>query len=194
MIQKYYKKKRTVANLLKTDHLLPDRAHEKRTYIKQYFEDQSQTSLKTLEYETCDDQLLSTVNDSSILSENKLLSPTNKKNIPTSTKVKDYVVAAEVLKPIKPVKENNPPPLTISKMTNSAKFSPNQLIGPSSEHIFALQKANNLYLNRLSFVRRRKSKIKDFINDENVSGNSDRNLFIEKKNISNKPSTEFIQK
>jgi len=214
MLNKRCKKKRTIANLLRTDQTLEDFVQEKKTYIKQYFENQNSTPPKTPETKPCPDSPLPSVTDlptptedplspnielPTTLSDPSPIPPFVNKN-PLLTlskasrgKVKDYVVAAEVLKPMKLAKDSQPPPLTISKMTNSEQ-NPVKTSFKLSTDSGAIQKTNNLEWVRLSCVRQRSSKIKDYINNENVSSDVNNSLLKENIDMSLKPSTELMKK
>lgn len=179
-IQKRYKKKRTIANLLRTDQILINGTNEKKTYIKEYFEppqqQQQQATSKPLEATGVGQMAnlpLNAVDNTPKIDSNSSTFPsggTQEKKIkslvvqlPNSSlknskvKVKDYVMAPESTGV--PVLRGN-----ISKMNTSL-----QSIFKSFKPINEMGK--NIQRERLSRANQkiRKSKIKDYITNESAN-------------------------
>lgn len=159
-VQKKYKK-RTIANLLQTDTSTVI-SNEKKTYIKEYFE---HSPPKTPDSLNESNMSLSVDTNSG-----EFLSPTSEKDEPTLTttatitivkksKVKDYVFEPHAL---------TAEAKALATISNEGGTrSPSQLQQQQATNESSILKSI-IQRKRISRARARKSKIKDYIVDENV--------------------------
>lgn len=187
-VQKRIKKKRTIANLLQTEQSMSI-PNEKKTYIKEYFE-QCSTPPKTPE-STAQTDFLSPMSNSSKNETEFAITQLETDNVSTENISPINSEASESLKNAKKSKvkdyvfDNTPKILkgTILKMTNSQI---NKNVHPTIE-----SSIKSFQRKRITRVSKRKSKIKDYIVPLNESQNEP-NLTLEMENTKpdDKPEQE----
>lgn len=155
-----YKKKRTIANLLQTDQRMPGtNTNEKKTYIKEYFEDHLPKTPESISHESEPTESISM--DTKTVNPATVEKPEFKKS-----KIKDYVFEAEC-------------EATVAQSLNKAyalkkanaltkNFNPLEIKSVKLEPVVNCQVEKLPKQKRVSTrVRQRRSKIKDYISDEN---------------------------